>query len=590
MACMPPFTFLGENVIQDEYSSIEGLGGRGNSVEETTFFSQQSRLKDDYTISEGANAEAKTVNGLSDSAGYCEQGCFLPEGDTFLEEMSSEELVQERKVNHITWEFSNGYILDSDILFVKGAEPEVRKRFRPGGKHSYSSAEGRCELSQEELILSVINREPCMSVLETHRYSLVMENDCFKVTIQVGDNATFIHILENPDSGASRSTNINSDGQFSMQSRTISRPTEEETNFVVNENSLLKLEKMFQHINLSLKDLGIKCDNLFENIKMVAGLEDSSSISSNGMFDFDLHETAEGPPEGLFYVLPYLELRELLALDQVSKSLRDAVRNDVLLWKSLHIEDPLNEKVTDDVLLRLSARAQGRLECLSLLQCERVTGRAVRQVLASNPLLLKLCLPGCTGVSVDAVVAMVKEHLEGKSLNGPCLKQLRISGLYGITREHVDQLHSMLISGNLEPRKPKPQYYRYGHYPVYCEDDRLIDVEVCPKCANVRVVYDCTRDRCQQKRALKLQQCRGCTFCIARCEECGTCIDDIDYEETFCLGLLCSACWLRLPKCVECNRPGCGKHVDHFTGSPAVILLCTGCHGSSLGSNSNAMS
>ena len=36
------------------------------------------------------------------------------------------------------------------------------------------------------------------------------------------------------------------------------------------------------------------------------------------------------------------------------------------------------------------------------------------------------------------------------------------------------------------------------------------------------------------------------------------------FEETFCLDLLCSFCWLQLSKCLECNRPGCGRHADHF--------------------------
>ena len=73
---------------------------------------------------------------------------------------------------------------------------------------------------------------------------------------------------------------------------------------------------------------------------------------------------------------------------------------------------------------------------------------------------------------------------------------------------------------------------------------------------------------------LPLQQCKGCYLCIARCEECGICIDGDDYEETFCLEILCQSCWLHLPKCSECNRAGCSRHVEDLQISSNGSFTC----------------
>lgn len=95
-------------------------------------------------------------------------------------------------------------------------------------------------------------------------------------------------------------------------------------------------------------------------------------------------------PEALFYTLPYLGLKELLILELVSKQLRDAVRGDVLLWQHLHVNAPLNKKFTNDALLRLASRGQGRLRSVSLVKCLRITDDGIETVLASNPMLQKV--------------------------------------------------------------------------------------------------------------------------------------------------------------------------------------------------------
>lgn len=102
-------------------------------------------------------------------------------------------------------------------------------------------------------------------------------------------------------------------------------------------------------------------------------------------------EVLEGPtPEGLLYTLPYLGLKELLVLEGVSKVLRDAVRGDVLLWQQLHVEDPLNKGLTNDSLVKLSQRAQGRLQSLNLVKCVKISEEAIETVITSNPILQKV--------------------------------------------------------------------------------------------------------------------------------------------------------------------------------------------------------
>lgn len=285
-----------------------------------------------------------------------------------------------------------------------------------------------------------------------------------------------------------------------------------------------------------------------------------------------------------FFTLSHLRLQDLFSVERVCKSLRAAVKNDVLLWRHLHVEHPLSKKLTNDTLLQLSARAQGHLQCLSLVDCFKITDDGLKQVLDSNPKLTKLCLPGCTRITAEGIVTMVKGHTEQSGDSMPGLKHLRIRGLYGLTKDHLNNLKASLDGGlQQQSESVKPQFYHNGHYMFSYHDDRSIDVEVCPKCENARLVYDCPRERCQKKKGHKLQQCRGCIFCIARCEECGRCIDDNEFEETFCLDLLCSACWLQLPKCLECNRPGCGRHADHFIRRPDTSFVCGDCMGVSPG-------
>uniref|UniRef100_A0A2P2M604 F-box domain-containing protein n=1 Tax=Rhizophora mucronata TaxID=61149 RepID=A0A2P2M604_RHIMU len=98
------------------------------------------------------------------------------------------------------------------------------------------------------------------------------------------------------------------------------------------------------------------------------------------------------PHTALTFALGYLGVRDLLAVETVCKSLRLTVQNDPLLWRSVHVDQPLNEKITDDVLLQLTNRAQGNLQCLNLVECPRITDDGLKHVLENNPRLTKVSL------------------------------------------------------------------------------------------------------------------------------------------------------------------------------------------------------
>ncbi|KAJ4972714.1 hypothetical protein NE237_005888 [Protea cynaroides] len=294
----------------------------------------------------------------------------------------------------------------------------------------------------------------------------------------------------------------------------------------------------------------------------------------------DSHEAAgscplgegEAPHEALLFALGYLSVQDLLSAERVCRTMRSAVQNDTLLWMNIHIDQPLNDRIVDDALMRLTSRAQGNLQSLSLLECPRITDDGLKRVLETNPRLKKLSVPGCTRLSVEGIVNNLKAF---KFFGTPGIKHLRIGGLYGVTNEHYEELKFLLGLDNCQqPEAHKPRFYHSGQ--LSCDDDRAIDIEMCPKCQNLRLVYDCPADSCQAKQGAS-QLCRACILCIARCFQCGRCINDSEYEETFCLDLLCSSCWKQLLNCPDRQEekgvPSPKHTIFHQETRLSVLLL-----------------
>ncbi|KAK1413711.1 hypothetical protein QVD17_35489 [Tagetes erecta] len=257
------------------------------------------------------------------------------------------------------------------------------------------------------------------------------------------------------------------------------------------------------------------------------------------------------PHESLYLVLPYLPLFELLAMAQVCKSFNDALNNDILPWLNIVVEDKVQRpRVSDETLFKITSKAMGRLRSLVLVNCGKITDNGLLDVVANNPGINKLHVPHCRILTAEGII----EAVTTLNRHDTTLKTLKINGISNITKEQLQTLHSLL------------------------SDSCSIDVEICPKCDEPRMVYVCPLETCDRKRATG--SCRGCKFCISRCEECRKCVgfDDED-NEVACEDMLCEDCWIKLPKCGFCNKPYCNKHAYKqcvILGSSGFI--CEACY------------
>ncbi|CAN1295293.1 F-box protein SKIP14 [Linum perenne] len=243
----------------------------------------------------------------------------------------------------------------------------------------------------------------------------------------------------------------------------------------------------------------------------------------------------------LDFALGYLSLRELLSVGMVCSSLHSAVRDDPSLWRSIYIHEPLNKKITDEVLIQLTDRARGNLQQLTLVEC-KITDAGLKHVLWNNPKLTKLGVAGCSGVNIDSIVTILKElKLSGKIT----LKHLRVGGISPVKPDDYEALKSVLDEDDattIEQRKTRePCYFTRETQYTVCDDDRALDIEACPKCRCHKLVYDCPVKSCREWKHSD-QACRACILCIRRCDECGCCINNSEYVETFLLEWLCVSC------------------------------------------------
>lgn len=296
-------------------------------------------------------------------------------------------------------------------------------------------------------------------------------------------------------------------------------------------------------------------------------------------------QSRPGPPhEAIFLVLSHLPLFELLSMSLVCKSLKDALDDDILLWLDILVDKPLNFRVSDHILMEITSKANGRLKSLALIDCVKITDDGLQAVIANNPLINKLYVPGCTNLTPEGiirVVEMLAEHMR-KPMH------LKINGIYNINSQHLDTIRD-LIHFNQKQQKQRKQmcYHNRHHYlwnfKVGDETNPDIDIDTCPKCSEVRMVFDCPYQMCRRKSEENLQiACRGCQYCILRCEECGRCVtnpEEQDDAEAACNDILCIECWLQLPKCNFCNKPYCKLHVEQKRFLPESSgFLCEVCY------------
>lgn len=242
--------------------------------------------------------------------------------------------------------------------------------------------------------------------------------------------------------------------------------------------------------------------------------------------------------EGLILSLGYLGVQDLISVERVCRSLRTAVQNDPLLWRCIHIDSPLGDKITDAGLYQLAQRSQGSLQCLSLLRCPNITQDGLMRVLGSNLRLKKLGVSGCLRLTVKGLINILKTF----KLSGVAgINTLILGRLFIASPEQFEELKLLVGINELHHTKAhKLKFYHNSIPSVACDDDRAIDIEACPVCQKCRLVFDCPLESC---RSMGPENCRACNACIPRCAQCGKCINNCEYVETFCLECVCLDCW-----------------------------------------------
>ncbi|KAK4360800.1 hypothetical protein RND71_019752 [Anisodus tanguticus] len=147
---------------------------------------------------------------------------------------------------------------------------------------------------------------------------------------------------------------------------------------------------------------------------------------------------------------------------------------------------------------------------------------------------------GCVKLTIDGILSNLKIL---KTAGKTRLKYLGIYGLFGVTNQHIEEIKLLTgVDDSKLPTTRKPQIFGGDQLRITSDDDRAMDIEVCPKCQQLELIYDCPSESCQKKQSA-IQLCRACTTCIARCFNCGCCLNNCDYEELFSFELLCLDCW-----------------------------------------------
>lgn len=126
------------------------------------------------------------------------------------------------------------------------------------------------------------------------------------------------------------------------------------------------------------------------------------------------------------------------------------------------------------------------------------------------------------------------------------IKQLRIDTLFGLTFEHFKEF-KLLLQADEDTKSNccKQRFYCIEEMYLSLDNDPAIDIEICPRCLQAGLVYDCSGKSCQLM-TLSTEACRACHSCISCCVNCRCYLDNKSYEETFSLDLLCYDCFAQL--------------------------------------------
>lgn len=102
-------------------------------------------------------------------------------------------------------------------------------------------------------------------------------------------------------------------------------------------------------------------------------------------------------------------------------------------------------------------------------------------------------MPRCTGLTADGLVKIIQFLHECKGT----LSRVRLHGICRMTNLHLDAINSLICRSSQQQDAQALYYNHRVHEVLNTDDSRPIDVDVCPLCRNVRLVFDCTRKDCR---------------------------------------------------------------------------------------------
>ncbi|KAJ6754369.1 F-BOX PROTEIN SKIP14-LIKE [Salix purpurea] len=306
------------------------------------------------------------------------------------------------------------------------------------------------------------------------------------------------------------------DGGFGPSFAKLGVNGEEKT--MVDDGSFVGVDLFFngawrlhsQEGNLSISDEVSTPDHSFSRYGADCGVSAggfSSETNVHNWADCEKGRELGGEPhDALFFALGYLGVKDLLVAERLCRSLRDAVRGDPMLWRRIHIDQPLSVKITDEALVKLTSRAQGagkqpkvdkgQYHCVILFLDQYISinpsalkglrasltsddSRLHKEQIRGGGVLGTLEFEGCVGLTIDGILCNLRILKSAGTLR---IKHIRIGGLFGVTENRFEEFKSLLGMDHMHPRAKTPQFHRVGQLYPSCDDDRAIDIEMCPKC------------------------------------------------------------------------------------------------------------
>ncbi|KAE8699017.1 O-Glycosyl hydrolases family 17 protein [Hibiscus syriacus] len=130
---------------------------------------------------------------------------------------------------------------------------------------------------------------------------------------------------------------------------------------------------------------------------------------------------------------------------------------------------PLNFRLSDEILMKIASKVNGRLKTLTFMCCAKITDDGLERVIDQNPLISKLHIPGCTGLTPNGVITAVQKLSDSQQ----GLKSIQINGIANMKKEHLERIQYYLQTNpKLQQIHPTRQPLLYHNYRRFqgCEE------------------------------------------------------------------------------------------------------------------------